>query len=98
MNTDIHVGDTGLEILADCQQDISAATNMTFLVRKPSGATTTWAATKATLDGETRLVRYLTVTGDLNEPGVYTIHPHLTLGAWTGVGKVGSFEVKALFS
>ena len=98
MNTDIHVGDTGLEILADCQQDISTATNITFLVRKPSGATTTWAATKTTLDGETRLVRYLTVAGDLNEPGIYTIHPHLTLGAWTGAGKMGTFEVKALFS
>lgn len=98
MTTDIHVGDTGLEILADCLQDISAATNITFLVRKPSGATTAWAAAKTTLDGETRYIHYLTVAGDLNEPGIYTIHPHLTLGAWTGAGKAAEFEIKALFS
>ena len=98
MTTDSYVGDVGLEILADCLQDISTATDVAFLVKKPSGTVATWAASKQALNGETRYLRYLTVPGDLNEPGRYKIQPHLSLGGWTGSGKVGELEVKALFS
>lgn len=94
----IHVGDTGLEILADCQEDISQALDPVFLVRNPSGAISTWPATITTIDGETRCLQYFTQSGDLREPGHYTIHPRFTLGGWTGVGQAGTFEVKALFA
>ena len=94
----IHVGDTGLEILADCQEDISQAINPVFLVRAPSGTVSTWPAATKTVNGETRYLQYLTRCGDLREPGTYTIHPRFTLGDWTGAGQAGTFEVKALFA
>ena len=94
----IHVGDTGLDILADCQEDISQAVNPVFLVRSPSGTVNTWPANITTLNGETRYLQYATRSGDLREPGIYTLHPRFTLGEWTGEGQAGTFEVKALFA
>jgi len=93
-----YVGTIGFVIEADCQQDISAATDPCFLVRKPSGATATWTATITTIDGEVRALRHATGEGDLNEVGEYRIHAWFTLGDWKGPGEVGTLHVRALYA
>lgn len=96
--TTVSAGDIGLEILADCLQDISAASHTVFQVKTPLGATMTWPASTATVDGETHYLRYVTVAGDLAESGIYKIQPHFTLGDWTGCGRAGCLEVKPLYA
>ena len=93
-----YVGTVGFVIEADCLQDLSAATDARFLVRKPSGATTVWPATVTTLDGATRYLRHTTTAGDLNEVGCYALHACLTLEDWQGPGEVGFLTVRALYS
>lgn len=93
-----YVGTVGFVIDADCRQDISAATNPYFLVRKPSGATGVWTAAITTIDEATRFLRHTTVAGELNEVGDYKIHACLTLGDWSGPGEVGTLTVRALYS
>jgi len=93
MATDIHVGDVGLEIRADCQQDITGAVDIVFLVRKPDGKQVVWEATLQ--DGQ--YLVYITKTGDLDQPGFYKFHPRFKIGAWNGTCRFGSFYVKDLF-
>jgi hypothetical protein len=95
-----YVGTVGFLVEADCRQDISGATSLSFWVRKPLGGEVAWDAGIASfaIDGVTRGVRYATRPGDLNEPGVYKIHVRFTLGDWTGAGEVGSLTVRELFS
>jgi len=93
-----YVGTVGFVIDADCRQDISAATNPYFLVRKPSGATGVWTAAITTIDEATRFLRHTTVAGELNEVGDYKIHACLTLDGWSGPGEVGTLTVRALYS
>lgn len=93
-----YVGTVGFVIEADCRQDLSAATDPSFLVRKPSGATAVWSAAITTVDGETRFLRHATVAGELNEVGEYKLHACLTLGDWSGPGEVGTLTVRALYS
>lgn len=93
-----YVGTVGFCIEADCQQDISTATDPFFLVKKPSGATATWTASLTSIDGETRYLRHVTENGELNEVGDYKIHACLTLGGWKGPGEVGILQVRPLYA
>ena len=93
-----YVGTVGFLIEADCQQDISAASNPHFLVRKPSGATGIWTATITTIDEQTRYLRHATEEGELNEAGDYRIHACFTLGDWQGPGEAGTLTVRALYA
>jgi hypothetical protein len=93
----------GFLIEADCKQDISDATSLSFRVRKPvSGTEVTWSESDGVMtfaiDGVTRGLKYTTKAGDLNEPGTYKVHAYLTLGDWTGPGEVGTLAVRELFS
>ena len=38
-------------------------------------------------------IRYITVAGDLDQPGKYKIQPHITIGGWTGHGETVSLNV-----
>jgi len=97
-----YVGTVGFAIEADCKQDISTATGISFHIRKPSGEEITRSSDDGVslfdIDGTTRCVRYATKSGDLSEPGQYKIHLFLTLGDWSGPGEVGTLTVRPLYT
>ncbi len=67
MKTDIHVGDTGLEIQADCSR-ISPPQPIHLFSKENFRRDNNLGRSKDNPRRETRQVRYLTVAGDLNEP------------------------------
>ena len=90
------VGDVGTAIILDMGINISGATGLDFAVRKSSypdtGSEENW--TPAIYNSN--YLRYINVTGDFDEDGVYEIVPALTLGGWSGHGNPVSFRVYGL--
>lgn len=77
MASEIHEDDIGTKLLAtiiDDNQivDISSASSLTLLIKKPDGSILTRPATLET-DGTDGKMYYVTVAGDLDEVGVYKI-------------------------
>lgn len=97
-----YVGTVGFSIEADCKQDISTATDISFHIRKPSGEEITRSSSDGVslfdIDGTTSGARYATKSGDLSESGQYKIHLFLTLGDWSGPGEVGTLTVRQLYT
>lgn len=88
MSGKVYVGDTGTEIVLDCGADISNATAVQILVRKPSGQVLTWAAS---LSGSNH-VRYVVQAGDLDQSGLWTLQARVTTPTWSGRGE--AFELR----
>jgi hypothetical protein len=98
MQRNPHVGELGRSIDVVCRDDLSTATNPSFLVQKPNGDTVTWEAS-VVQEGDAYILRYITKDGDFNEAGPYKIHPYITVGGWTGpADDVLTITVKELFS
>jgi hypothetical protein len=94
-----YVGEIGRCIKVDCQTDLASATDPYFLVLKPSGVVVVWTSSTFAINGVVRGLLYPTKAKDLNEPGVYKIHPVLTLGDWTGpVSDVILMTVRSRFA
>ncbi len=97
--TDIkhYVGEVGLEVKAFIgdDEDISAASDVKFLVRKPDGTTTEWAAEPIINDGDdgAYYIRHITEAGDLDQAGTYRLQASFTLGSWTGPGETFRWEI-----
>jgi hypothetical protein len=59
--------------------DLSGVT-VTLTAAPPGVAARTWTGTTATLVDGTQVIRYTTVSGDLNVAGVWTVRVTLTFG------------------
>ena len=89
-----YINEIGTEILVDCGQDISAATDYALEVRKPDGSYAEWTPTIS----DTDYLLYLTQSGDFNVSGMYSIQPYIELpGGWTGRGQAVFFYVYNYF-
>jgi hypothetical protein len=87
--TAIHVGDVGTVITIDVAgTDLSGATDILIYYRKPSGETGSWTGT---LDVD--VITYTTVTGDIDEDGVWFLQATFTLASWTGSSRVVAIDV-----
>ena len=80
----------GLAIRLETGQDVSSASNIVFNVRKPDGKKVTWSGSVY----QTTKLQYITVSGDLNIDGWYTVYPTLTLGGWVGAGTPTNFLIE----
>lgn len=89
MSNYIYKNDVGTIILIDMHTDISSATNLSLIVKKPNGDSVTWTPTIQS----TSYLRYDVVSGDLNQVGKYSIQPSLTIGSWVGYGEIVYFKV-----
>lgn len=85
-----YVGDTPL-ISYDCSEDVSDFTIYKLYYRKPNGTTGEWAAALSGTD----YVQYQAVTADLDEDGVWLIHPHLTDGTKVFHGAIKPLMIHA---
>lgn len=88
-----YIGDVGTEILVDTLNDISTATVRALLVKKPDGSRHEWFGT---LSGTTK-VRYLTVSGDFDQSGIYYLQSYVVLPGGSWKGRTGSFLVRKEF-
>jgi hypothetical protein len=96
---DVHVGDVGtvfrLEVRDqdDAIVDVSGATTMNITFKKPSGTTAVKTAVHAT-DGTDGLIQYITVSGDIDEAGVWQYQGFIDLPAWEGHTLPVAFPVR----
>lgn len=99
----IFEGDIGTVFEVEIQEDdvaldISAATAMTIKFEKTDGTVVAKTAVFTT-DGSDGLIRYVTVAGDLDQPGLWRLQGHVTLPSWSGSSTMDRFRVhKALIA
>jgi len=83
---------TVIEIVIETDEDISGATELSFLVTKPDNSTDTWTATYSLVDSD-KTLSYTTIEGDLNVAGYYYIQPYIDIATWSGRGNTVRFKV-----
>ena len=84
------IGNVGVVVRVDMQEDLSQVTDTKFIVKKPDGKSYTW--TPASIDGQTKLT-YVVQSGDFDQIGLYWLWPAFKLGAWEGNCEAVSFYV-----
>jgi len=97
MSSEVHVNDIGTQFIVTVKddgvvQDISTATNLILIFKKPDQTTSNKTATLYT-DGTDGKMTYTSVSGDLNQAGNYKIQGKVTLGGATYYTSIGSFKV-----
>lgn len=96
-NGHVHVNDLGLGFLGAVTDPdgvvraISPADTLTILFRKPDGSTFARAASVA--NGPSGLMQYVTVLGDLDQPGLWRVQGSVAQSGTLLYGDVVSFRV-----
>lgn len=98
MSQSIRVGDTGTEFRVtitdeDVAVDLSSASIIQLIFKKPSGDTLTVDATLHT-DGTDGIIYYNAVDGDINESGIWKLQSYVMVGSAAYSSTVGTFKVE----
>ena len=97
MASEIHVGDIGTQLIMTVKDDgeivdISPASNLTVILKKPDGKNYTKSGTILT-DGTDGNMYYTSVNGDFNAAGNYKIQGIVTLPNGTFYTSISTFKV-----
>ncbi len=90
----VYLGDVGTVITLDCGQNISAATGLAILARKPSGEIVTWTAVASGTNG----LSYTTVAGAIDETGTWKLQALVTFASSVFRGETANLPVYAAFN
>lgn len=94
----VRVGDVGTAFRATVKDqdesvvDLSAATLLELIFRKPSQEVVTKTASLYT-DGSDGKMQYVTVTGDLDLPGLWRVQARVTVGGASWSTSIETFRV-----
>jgi hypothetical protein len=97
MSEEIHALDIGTELRITITDDgvavdLSTATTLEYLIRKPDGSLLTVNADLYT-DGTDGILTYTTVDGDTDIAGLYKIQAKVTIGSGTFYSSSAAFKV-----
>lgn len=97
MSDQIFVGDTGSEFRVtitddDVAVDLSSATTLELIFRKPDGTILTVTASLYS-DGTDGIIFYNTVEDDLDQSGIYKLEAYIEIDGNTFYSSIGSFKV-----
>lgn len=97
MSSEIHVGDIGTELRAtiydgDTVVDLSAATELLFIMRKPDSTVVELTADLYT-DGTDGIISYVVVSGDFDQVGQYKLQAKVSVDGGTYSSNIVSFKV-----
>jgi hypothetical protein len=97
MSDEVHVNDIGTEFRITLTEegtavDISAATSLQILIRKPSDTLLELEADLYT-DGTDGVITYTSVDGDLDEVGTHKIQGKIEIDGGVFYSSIGSFKV-----
>lgn len=87
-----HVGDIGTSITVDLGVDISSATELKFVLLRPTSTDRTMVKEPTSSDATS--VTYRTVDGDFSVSGNYSVQIYYEDSAWSGYSTVVSFPVE----
>jgi len=96
---EIHIGDVSTNLQVTIKEsgtaiDISAATQTSLLLTKPSGTLVQWTAAFVT-DGSNGQIDYDTSSGDFDEVGLWRLQAYVVSPTWTGYSDVQIVQVHA---
>lgn len=91
----IYVGDNGTILELECNIDISGATNVTVEILAPPSDT---LIIKSADVISPSIIRVVLDSEDIPKSGTYKFQPVATIGAWTGRGSTGEFEISKKFT
>lgn len=86
----VYVGDVGTVIRLDVGEDVSGST-VSMKVRKPDGTETAWSASVNASDSTK--IDHTTVSGDLDQAGVYELQASIDGASWDGLGETTELMV-----
>lgn len=97
MSSQIHINDIGTELIVTIKDDgavvdISGASTMTIVIKKPDGESLTKTASLYT-DGTDGKMEYITQSGDIDQAGLYKIQGIVVLDSGTFHTSISSFQV-----
>ena len=75
--------------------NISSATIKRFVFRKPVSDTDLTENATFYTDGKDGILQYTTISGDLNEAGLWTVQAYLSVGGFSGYTDTGTFIVES---
>lgn len=78
----VFVGDTGTALVLDTGQNLASATSVSIEAKKPSGTAVSWTGAVF----ESTKVRFVTLAGTFDEPGLWRLQARVVLpsGTWRG--------------
>lgn len=89
----VYVGDIGTKITVDVKEDVSSATTLELIFRKPDLSEITRTAT---LESDTK-ISYTTISGDLDQFGRWRIQAHIVAPTFDVLGETDIFDVHEKF-
>jgi len=97
MASQIHVGDIGTTLIGTVLDDgavvdISSASSMQMIIKRPDQTTMTKTASNYT-DGTDGKMKYVTVTDDIDQVGNWKIQGKVVIGSATYYSSVSTFKV-----
>ncbi|MAK37644.1 MAG: hypothetical protein CMC15_15910 [Flavobacteriaceae bacterium] len=97
MSSQIHVNDVGTTLIGTVLDsgvavDISSASSIQMLIKKPDQTTLTKTASFNS-DGTDGKMKYVTISGDIDQAGNYKIQGKVVLGTATYFSSVSTFKV-----
>jgi len=95
----IYLNDIGTRFEIDTGVDVTAATKVGLVVKKPDGTVVNWAGHIDTTDPlQKNNVIYVAGIGDFDQPGFYIAQATVTFTNWSGRGEAFTFQVNDYFN
>ena len=90
-----YVGAVGTEVLVDTGIDISMATVLHLLVKKPCGSEVTWAGVLGPPNavGTYTSISYTVQSGDWDIQGWWNVQAYVEMPGWNGKGATVKFRL-----
>ncbi len=97
---EVHLNDVGTKFLVTIQDggtvvDVSSASALKILFQKPDGTTNEEKAASLEGAGTDGQIKYVTVSGDMDTVGKWSIQGKVTIGTGTWYSEKASFFVHA---
>ena len=98
-NSKHYTGEIGSIVIVNTDVDLTTATTVELHVKKPDGTVVVWIPTVYTIQSSepNQYLRYLTLSGDLDQAGKYYVQPYVVFPTWSGYGATADFLVYNLF-
>lgn len=98
VNSKVYVDAIGLKLIFNTGVDLTAATALTVLVKKPDNSNVEWTASAALYNDAFTRVLYTTKALDLSQSGMYEFQPKIVFAGKTSIGSTGRLTVYKRFS
>ncbi len=95
----IHVGDVGTVLRAEVKDEdggvvnLAGASALVILLLKPDGTSLLTKTAVLYTDGADGIMQYVTIDGDLDQPGLWRIQAHVSIAGGDWHGEVAKFRV-----